>query len=154
MIVKHQVSCKSRRIIHKKVKRYNRKTKQHYEIQYSFGRALSYVHKFICKEVVEGSRRKEKVDKDGVVHPVGELYKYDHHIPHNTTRMLVYRWIKDLPLFSFVISGGDGVNLVKAAKKAAVRGVRNCAKKSDVLSNFVGDSGNVGTTYTADSRSA
>jgi hypothetical protein len=141
MRVKHRVSCKSRQIVHDKVQRYDRKTKQNYEIQLSFGRTFSYCHKFIFREVVKGSRRKEKVDKrTGEIHPIGSEYQYDRPIPHNLTRMAVYRWTKDLPLFFFVIAGGAGVPLVKAAKKAAVRGVKSAAETfplpTDHLANF------------------
>jgi hypothetical protein len=138
--IQRRVSCKFRRIRHVEIQKYSRRNRQLYPHQLSFGRVFSYCHKFICKEVVKGSRRKESVDKHGVVHPVEESYKYERQIPGNKTRIVVYRWLKDVPLFNFCIGGGDGAALVKAAKRGCLREIRR--RNSDSSPNFVSDNVN------------
>jgi len=144
MRIKHRISCKFRTIRHKRISKFSRQDRRFHPHQLSLGRVFSYCHKFVCKEVVKGSRRKESVDRHGVVHPIGELYEYERQIPGNKTRIVIYRWLKDVPLFNFLISGGDGVRLVKAAKKGCLRELRPAKKRESLcpkdapLSNFVG----------------
>jgi len=139
---KRLVVIKHLKVVHRKVNRFNRQTKEYYEDLWCFGRLFFYIHKLVHKEWKFGRRRQEKVDKrTGQIRPVGEKYKFEHEIPGNMTLMLAYEWIVGQPLFNFVCAGGDGVRLVQAAKRGAVRGCKVRAVPVVQHHNFCKESG-------------